>query len=239
VLVTGAASGIGRGIATMASERGANVLLFDLDQAGLEAARSVMTGPAACIAGDVREMANLQLAVTAAVELFGRLDGAVAAAGIGEYVSALDMSRDTWERMLAVNLTGVFLTLQAAARAMLAGGAGSLVAITSDKAFKGMDQGAHYAAAKAGVVALVKSFALEVSPRGIRVNSLSPGITSTSILDKASTAQSEIDEWVRSCPMGRVGTTEDMAKTACFLLSDDSAYMTGQCLHVNGGKLMR
>src|SRR5579864_7009051 len=102
VLVTGAASGIGRGIATLASERGASVVQFDLNSAGLAAAAADLTGPVHSVTGDVREAADLEAAMSSAIERFGRLDGAVAAAGIGEYVAALDMSRDTWERMLAI-----------------------------------------------------------------------------------------------------------------------------------------
>jgi len=236
VAVTGAASGIGRATAVLAAQSGARVLAGDLDDAGLEELRNAAAMRTARL--DVSDPDSVQTFIDTATSELGGLDGLVTSAGTTRPSPAVDMRLADWERVLAVNLTGTFLCVQAAARAMLAAGSpGSVVTISSSLAVTGQRQGAHYAASKAGVIALTKTFALELGPRRIRVNNIAPGATESPLLRRTVTDEF-LEQWIARAPLGRLGDPDDHARCACFLLSEDSSWITGQTFHVNGGSIM-
>jgi 3-oxoacyl-[acyl-carrier protein] reductase len=241
LLVTGAASGMGQATAIMAAAQGASVVLGDVNEAGLrktEGEIAAAGGAALTLAGDVRETAWSEEAVRLANERFGSLTGLVCAAGIGTRHMAVDVPRDDWDRVLGVNLTGTFLCMQAAVRSMLEHKtAGAVVTFASEVAFKGYVTGAHYAASKAGIVALTKTFAAEYSRHGIRFNTVAPGLVDTPMLAGAVGPESQ-QEWAATAAMRRIGQPDDVASVVCFLLSGASGWITGQTLHVNGGHLM-
>lgn len=241
VMITGGGSGLGRASALLAVERGASVVLGDVNSVGLdESADAILTagGDVRTLVIDVREKADCVNLADHAVREFGRLDGALCAAGISRFAPAMDMSLEQWQQVIDVNLTGVFLSTQAAARVMLDRGAGgSIVTFTSDLAIRGRPTSAHYVASKAGVIGLTKSFALALAPHGIRVNALAPGITDTP-LSRAGNSDEVFAERARQIPLGRIGQPDDIARVACFLLSDASGWMTGQTLYANGGLVM-
>jgi 3-oxoacyl-[acyl-carrier protein] reductase len=241
VLVTGAASGIGRATARAAGALGATLVLGDLDERALEGACAEVRaagGRAEAHELDVVDPTSVGAFVDAAVAAHGRVDGLVTSAGTTTSEAALNLGLDDWNRVLAVNLTGTFLVAQRAARVMAdSAGGGSIVTISSALATTGQRRGAHYAASKAGVIALTKTLALELGPLGIRVNNVAPGATESPLLRRTVTAEF-LKEWVGRNPLGRLGAPEDQAAAACFLLSDASSWITGQTLHVNGGSIM-
>jgi NAD(P)-dependent dehydrogenase (short-subunit alcohol dehydrogenase family) len=247
ILITGAASGIGRATALLAAQRGACVTLVDVDLSGLESAVSDILGNggrAAAALADVRRESDVTVAVAMSIQEFGHLDGAVCAAGVSGMVPVLEMPLATWETVVNTNLTGMFLSVRAVARAIVeTAGRGSIVTVASDIAIVGQRRGAHYAASKAGVLGLTKSVALELGERGIRCNCLAPGIIDTPMLAgslaRGDTSAQDVDAYQQAVPLGRIGTPLDVAHVACFLLSDESEFMTGQTLHVDGGKLIR
>lgn len=243
ICVTGGASGLARATAILASQRGANIVLGDVNTAGLEKTADEIRewgGHVRTIRTDVRDAADCAALVDLAVQSFGGIDGAVCAAGIGRVVPGVEMTLEQWQEVIDVNLTGNFLTVQAAARVMLAAGRpGAIVTFASGLAIRGQLNGAHYAASKAGILGLTKSFALELAGRQIRVNAVAPGLVDTPILnDIAGHYENYVENWAKANPMGRVGVPDDIAKAVCFLLSDDAGFVTGQALHVNGGSLM-
>lgn len=238
--VTGAGSGIGQRIAIGLAEAGADVALFDLPgSAGLDdTAQAVarLGRRAIRLSGDVVEGEALQGAVQRTEAELGALSLAVNCAGIANATAAEDMPLQQWRRMIDVNLTGVFLSCQAEARAMLRHGRGSIVNIASMSGSivnRGLLQ-AHYNSSKAGVVHLTKSLAMEWVGRGIRVNAISPGYTLTPM-----NLRPEVAEQRRSfeaeTPMGRMATVDEMVGPTVFLASAAASYVTGVDLLVDGG----
>ncbi|MFN0070363.1 MAG: SDR family NAD(P)-dependent oxidoreductase [Chloroflexota bacterium] len=241
IVITGGGSGLGRATGLLAAQRGAAVVLGDLNGAGLDASADAVLsagGQVSTVVTDVRRANECERLAATALREYGRLDGAICGAGISRSVPLMEMSLAQWQEVIDVNLTGVFLSTQACARAMLeAGNGGSIVTISSDLAVRGRPTSAHYVAAKAGVIGLTKSFALALAPQGIRVNAMAPGITDTP-LARAGATQEMLDERARAVPFGRIGQPEDIAEVMCFLLSDASRWMTGQTVYANGGMVM-
>jgi 3-oxoacyl-[acyl-carrier protein] reductase len=241
IAITGGGSGLGRAASRLAAQGGASLVLGDLSKEGLDTSADAILsdgGKVSALEMDVRDPADCQRLADLALEKYGRLDGAVCGAGISGNVPVMEMSLEEWRRVIDVNLTGVFLSTQGMARAMIqAGNGGSLVTITSDLAIRGRPTSAHYVAAKAGVIGLTKSFALALAGNNIRVNALAPGITDTP-LARAGRTQEMMDERARDVPFGRIGQPEDIGDVICFLLSDASRWMTGQTVYVNGGMVM-
>lgn len=241
-VVTGAASGIGRACAIRLAANGTRVVLADLDTAGLRETERLISSEGCTSIGvpvDVTDAADCAELAAAAVRTFGRLDSAVLSAGTAQHVRLLELSRNDWDAMLAVHLTGAFLCLQAVARSMVERKAsGSLVYLASSVAAGlGPPRQAHYVAAKAGGLGLVRAAARELGPFGIRVNAVSPGFTRTP-LNEGRFTDAELAERAASAPLGRVAEPQDVAGAVEFLLCSDSAFMTGQTLHVNGGAYM-
>lgn len=244
-VITGGASGIGRALALAYARAGAvSVIGYhpgDPHDAGKVVAEVEALGGRACaVAVDVRDGDQVDAFAQTAVERFGRLDIAVAGAGILRRASLAELSDAAWDDMLSVDLTGVLRTLRAAAGAMT--GPGAMVAVSSIAGgVYGWDDHAHYAAAKSGVLGLCRSLAVELAPRGIRVNSVIPGlIESPQSLDPVNSLGPQgLADAGRLIPWGRVGTADEAARTIRFLTGDDAGYVTGQQLIVDGGLTVR
>jgi NAD(P)-dependent dehydrogenase (short-subunit alcohol dehydrogenase family) len=240
-LVTGAGSGIGQAIAIGLAEAGASVTLFDLagQAAGLEETRAGIErvgGRVLIVSGDVTDATDLERAVMAAGNAFGPLSIAVNAAGIAAATRAEDMSRAEWDRIIDVNLTGLFLSCQAEARAMLPQGRGAIVNIASMSGSivnRGLTQ-AHYNSSKAGVIHLSRSLAMEWVDRGVRVNSISPGYTLSPMNRRPEVAE-QLAVFAASTPMARIATVDEMVGPAIFLASRAASFVTGHDLLVDGG----
>jgi NAD(P)-dependent dehydrogenase (short-subunit alcohol dehydrogenase family) len=238
--VTGAGSGIGQAIAIGLAHAGAHVACFDLPTStGLLHTASQIEAcerKALRLAGDVTSAADLQRAIAASIAEFGSLEIAVNCAGIANATPAEDMPLEQWQRMLDVNLTGVFLSCQAEAQAMLAHKRGSIINIASMSGVivnRGLSQ-AHYNTSKAAVIQLTKSLAMEWSDRGIRVNAISPGYTLTPMNQRAEVAE-QLKLFAADTPLGRIASSDDMVGPAIFLASQASAFCTGVNLLIDGG----
>ncbi|MEZ7002133.1 SDR family NAD(P)-dependent oxidoreductase [Streptomyces sp. AD55] len=244
-VITGGASGIGRALAVAYARAGAHSVVGFYPQdphSADETIRQVEAAGGRCtaVAVDVRDSAQVDALAQAAVDTYGRLDIAVAGAGVLRRAALAELDDDAWNDMLSVDLTGVLRTFRSAAAVMT--GPGAMVAISSIAGgVYGWDDHAHYAAAKSGVLGLCRSLATELAPRGIRVNSIIPGLIETpQSLDEAnSLGPAGLERAGRGIPAGRVGNADEVARAIRFLTSDDSAYVTGQQLIVDGGLTVR
>jgi len=236
VLVTGAASGMGASIASAFVSEGANVLLFDRDADGLERLRGRLGERARLtlpVVGDVASREDVHRGVAAAIAEWSRMDVVVAQAGIGNQISLDQIDDDAWQRMIDVNLGGVFLTVQEGARAMRDGGA--IVVTASTNAFFVEAQTAHYSASKGGVRAFVRAAALDLAPRGIRINVIHPGMIRTPLASWIDEHPSAAAAYLQRVPLSRFGQAEEIANVVLFLASDAASYMTGADVVVDGG----
>jgi len=239
IMVTGAASGIGAGIARGLAHFGAAVGCVDLEPAGLAqtlAAIEGAGGQALAITADVRDEVSLTAAVDRVETDLGPLGGALNCAGVHDNVAAESMTLHQWQRLLDINLSGVFLSCQAQGRALIRNGGGSIVNIGSISAHianRGLKQ-VHYNAAKAGVAHLSRSLALEWAEHGIRVNVISPGYTATPMA-RSPEVWPLVKHLLDDIPLARMAEVEELVGPAVFLLSDASSYCTGVDLLVDGG----
>ncbi|WUI02680.1 SDR family oxidoreductase [Spirillospora sp. NBC_00431] len=240
VLVTGAASGMGREIARHAAERGARVVGVDRDAAALAdlAGGTAIDG----LASDLTSPDGPRRAVRHCVDAHGRLDGLVNAAGVFQTRAMLDITADDFDRIFAVNVRALFFLQQEAAKEMRDGGA--IVNFASTAARVPRPMSSHYAASKAAVVSLSRSAATAWAGRGIRVNSVCPGVIETPMITAILAEQAGLagitpdelaDRWRGLNPMGRLGRPREVAELVTFLLSDRSSYITGESIGVNGG----
>jgi 2-hydroxycyclohexanecarboxyl-CoA dehydrogenase len=243
-VVTGAASGMGLAIAQRLAVQGNRVGLLDLHgDAALEAARKLRENGSAAIAVavDVTDRAAVDAALADVRARLGPVSIMVTAAGVDAFDSFTGMSVEAWERVLAINLTGTFHCLQAAAPDMLEARWGRMVTISSSSAQTGSPHMAHYVASKAGVIGLTKALALELARHGITVNCIPPGMIDTPMLRRAS-ADGDIGKLdklaARMIPVGRMGTANEVAATCGFLCSDEASFITGQVIGVNGGMVL-
>jgi 3alpha(or 20beta)-hydroxysteroid dehydrogenase len=237
VIVTGAARGQGEAEARLFVAEGARVLLGDvLDDQGEAVAASLGEG-ARYVHLDVSNEADWAQAVAAATGIFGRLDGLVNNAGIMRSEEFTKMSRATFEQVLAVNLVGPFLGIQAVAEPIAAAGGGSIVNVSSVSGIAVAWGQAAYASSKFGLRGLTKSAARDLGHLGIRVNSIHPGIIDTPMNRAPELGEIDWDAHVKGLPIQRQGQPEDIARMALFLCSDDSAYSTGAEFIADGGML--
>lgn len=240
-VISGAASAKGIGLATarLLAEHGACIAILDLDQSASEAAAASIGAGHAGFACDVTDRAACEAAAQKAIAAFGQIDILINNAGITEPLRLLDIGERNWERVIDVNLTGVFYLSQAFLPHMRDRRAGSIACMSSVSAQRGggIFGGPHYSAAKAGVLGLAKAMAREFGPFGVRVNSVTPGLIQTEITGGMLTDEMRT-EILRGIPIGRLGTAEDVARIFLFLASDLSAYVTGAVIDVNGGMLI-
>lgn len=237
--VTGAARGIGLAIARALAERGAGVALADIDSTALEAAVHSIGERALAVQADVSRLADVQCAIALTVEHFGRLTILVNNAGVCPMSDFDRISEAEWDRVLAINLKGVFLCCQAALPHLRRSGRqGRIVNIASVSGqMGGVAVGAHYAASKAGVIGLSKSLARLLAADGVTVNCLSPATTATDLIAGWSEAtQARVKAQI---PLGRFALPEEIAEAVCFLASDRAAFITGATLDMNGGLYLR
>jgi NAD(P)-dependent dehydrogenase (short-subunit alcohol dehydrogenase family) len=243
-IVTGAASGIGRAIALALSDLGARVAIAD--KAGDEAkkvAREINAagGRAVAIKTDVTKTRDIQRMVQEVIDKFGRIDILVNNAGVISRQSFVDMTEADFDKTLDINLKGVVLCSQAAAKHMIAQKSGKIVNMGSSFSSRGSvcnlsGGGADYCASKAGVQALTRVLAMELGPCGINVNAVAPGIVNTP-MHKGLWEVAEV-YYANSVPLGRLAEPEDIADVVAFLATDAARYVTGQTIHVNGGQIM-
>ena len=249
-VVTGAAMGIGHGIAARFVEAGANVVLADLDEEAAILAAKKLEGPGLAVGTgiDVTADGAGEAMVKRCVEEFGSIDILVNNAGIYPMVPMLQMTTEVFDRVYEVNLRGLAFACKAAAAQMIEqGGGGAIVNIASIDAFHPSMVGlAAYDASKGGVVMFTKNLALELGPHGIRVNGIAPGGINTEGTSKplAESGMTEeqmkamMAEFTARIPLGRMGTPDDIARVAQFLASEAAGYMTGETVIVDGGRLL-
>ncbi|SHG31176.1 3-oxoacyl-[acyl-carrier protein] reductase [Kaistia soli DSM 19436] len=237
--VTGAASGIGRGIALRFAEEGAAVAVLDRDAA---AAARVATeiiaagGRAAAVACDVSDEASVHAAFAEAVQALGPVDILVNNAGVLRDVPIAAMTAGEWDRVMGVNLRGAFLSVQAVLPAMRARGFGRIINIASQLALKGGPELTHYVAAKAGLIGFTKALAHEVGREGVTVNAIAPGIIETPM---SAGVPDDIRARISAgLPIGRFGRVDEITGAALLLASDEGSYFLGATLNVNGGDVM-
>jgi len=237
-LVTGASRGIGQAIAARLAAQGALVVCAARgDNAkGTVDAITASGGKAALLTLDVTDDAAVAKAPGDIVEKHGRLDIVVCNAGITRDQLLMRMKRDDWDAVLATNLTSAFTLTQAAIRPMLKQKGGRIIAVSSVVGQVGNAGQTNYAASKAGLIGFAKALAREVASRGITVNVIAPGMIDTD-MTRAIAEKAQVD-WAAQIPLGRLGTGDDIAAAACYLASDEAAYITGHVLAVNGGMNM-
>jgi NAD(P)-dependent dehydrogenase (short-subunit alcohol dehydrogenase family) len=244
-IVTGGASGIGRGIATHLAERGVSVVVADVRDSDGEgvAQHLAKRGPDAMfVHADVSQKAEVEALVAAAAERFGRLDYLVNNAGVVTMTPFLDLPEEEWDRVVDIDLKGQFLCAQAFSREVIRqqhGGAIVNIGTVESEVVSASGEHCqvHYSAAKGGVKMLTKGIAFELAPYNIRVNGINPGTIETGFAGDIAGSPQVIEHLMRRALIKRLGQPADIARVAWFLLSDDAAYMTGTMVNVDGGWL--
>ena len=234
-IVTGAASGIGEAIARRLAAAGATVGIADLDSGGAAAVASSIGGGAFALPVDITDPASVHAAVEQVIGRTGRLDILVNNAGIaGRAAPVWEQTDDDWQKIIAVNLTGVFNFCRAAVPHMRSRRYGRIVNIASIAGKEGNPNMSGYSATKAGVIGFTKSIAKEVATEGICINAVAPAVIRTKILEQLTDAQ--VSYMTERIPMRRTGTPEEIAAVVHFLSSPDCSFVTGQCYDASGGR---
>jgi NAD(P)-dependent dehydrogenase (short-subunit alcohol dehydrogenase family) len=245
VVITGGASGIGRASARMLASEGAAVVIGDVDDAAAGVAAEIRDAGrhATFVPTDVRSSDEVRHLVDSAVEEYGRLDAIVNNVGVAIGGSAGEMSEDDWNRVIDINLTGVWRGMRYAIPEMRKAGGGSIVNVSSVQSMVGFIGWAGYAASKGGINALTQQAAVEYAPEGIRVNAIIPGTILTGmnegILAEHPDPDGLIAEWTAMHPVGRIGQPEEVATAVVYLTSDESSFVTGMLLRVDGGMVVK
>ncbi|HEY3140000.1 MAG TPA: SDR family NAD(P)-dependent oxidoreductase [Acidimicrobiales bacterium] len=238
-LVTGGGSGIGRATAQLLYQRGAQVVVADIDGDNVAKTIQDLDDDGLAITVDVTDPAAVDAMVASVIEEFGHMDIAVNAAGVsGAYANIPDQQVEEWRRVIDVNLTSIFLCLQAELRHMgdnRVGGA--IVNVASAAGSMGVPGMAHYSASKHGVIGLTKTAALEYAKRGIRVNAVLPGPVRTPMLQRFAGGDAGVDSMGQGMPIGRAAEPAEIAQAVGWLCSDQASYVTGHALAVDGGAL--
>ncbi|MDE3226355.1 MAG: glucose 1-dehydrogenase [Nitrospirota bacterium] len=242
-LITGCSVGIGEAIARRFAREGASVVITGRRKELLDKVVGDITGEggrAIAVAGSVADEAHARAAVDQAVRAFGKLDVLVNNAGIGAFGKLLHETDDaTWDDVLAVNLTGAFRMTRAAVPAMLKAGGGSIINISSIASLVGIPMLAAYAASKGGMDALTRCTAIDYAKQGIRCNAMNPGLVATPMAASLISDQARLDQVLSNYPIARPGTPEEVASLALYLASDESAWMTGTIVPIDGGMTAR
>lgn len=241
-VVTGGASGIGRGISLRLAREGANVAIFDLNLAGAENVADeirVQGRKALACRVDVTNRAQIDVAVQQTRKDLGPIHILVNDAGIGNFTPLAEMTEAQWDHMIAVHLKGTFHCTKACVQDMIDAKWGRVVNISSTAGLGGTAGLTHYSAAKAGIIGFTKALSQEFGPMGITVNAIAPGLIDTPILLKdgriSGRMQKFIDMTTQRSPVRRVGAPEDIAAACAYLTSIDASFITGQVLSPNGG----
>lgn len=240
VVVTGGASGIGLGVTQLFARKGHPVAMLDLQDAALEQESALLRAEGLNVLArrvDVSNRDDVEAAYAAVREELGPIAIVVANAGISEGIAFKDVTLSIWQRMIDINLTGVFHTVQAALPDMVEAGWGRVITISSQAAQSGAQDRAHYAAAKSGVIGLTRSLAREYAPQGITVNTIPPSVVATPMAEQGIAAGTfpPLEVIAQHIPIPRAGTPNDIASACEYLASDGASYVTGQVLAVNGG----
>ncbi len=234
VLITGGASGIGAATAARFLEEDARVVVLDRDAAANQRIARQLPGLAATVEADVADFAQVQRAFSEAVRHMGAVDVLINNAGISIRHAFLEITPEEWDKVVAVNLTGVFYVAQTAARHMVEQGSGVILQTASTNGLFGYPWYADYNAAKAGVIELTRSMALELAPK-VRVNAVAPGYVLTP-MQRAEYSDAMLEEVNRKVPLRRHAKPEEIAALFAFLASDDAAFATGHVYTMDGGE---
>ena len=239
-LITGGASGIGRETALAFARKGANVAVCDIDETGgMETINLIENegSNALFVKVNVKESDSVQAMVAAAVTEFGSVDFAVNSAGVlSAEARTGDYPEDDWQRLIDINLTGVFLSMKYEIRQMLHQGSGIIVNLASIAGIAGFPKNPAYVASKHGVVGLTKTAAIEYARKGIRINAVCPGYTQTPMAEEAIRMRPELKgQLTKRVPLGRLGTSEEIAAAIIYLCSENAGFMIGHALVLDGG----
>lgn len=243
-VVTGAAQGLGRQMATGLAEMGADVAVADLNHEKAVETAAELDGETEVVAveTDVTDEASVRRMVDTVTERLGPIDVLVNNAGVVENAPAEETTLEAWQRVLAVNLDGVFLCAKHIGQQMLSRGRGRIINVSSMSAFdvNVPQKQASYNVTKAGVSMLTKSLAVEWADRGVRVNAIAPGYMRTELVDDVLADNAEMeDTWIENTPLGRLGRPEELRELVVYLASDASSYMTGTTVVMDGGYTSR
>jgi NAD(P)-dependent dehydrogenase (short-subunit alcohol dehydrogenase family) len=237
-IVTGAGSGNGRAIAIGMAREGADVIIPDVNQQGAEATAqdiAALGRQTLVLHTDVSKLSDIEAMVKATMDRFGRIDILVNNAGVIVRQPMLEVTEETWDRILDINLKGVFFCTQAVARVMIRQGRGKIINIASIAGVRAEPRRVHYNTSKAGVIMLTKSTAVELAPYHINVNAIGPGLIETPMTRDLIADIGQAKYWQESIPWGRIGKPEDLVGAAIFLASDEAEYITGVTIFVDGG----
>lgn len=241
-IVTGAGSGVGRAMALGLANEGASVVIADLSAERAEGvAKEIASagGSALAVDVDVADAGRVREMVAKTIEKFGKVDILISNAGWDKVMPFVETDEGLWDRVIDINYRGHVACAHAAVPHMIEAGSGKIVFIASDAGRVGSSGEALYSGAKGAVIAFSKAIARETARKGINVNCVAPGLTDTPMLAEVSEGNEKLmGAIIRSIPLGRVGTPEEVAKAALFLASSDADYITGQTLSVNGGLSM-
>ena len=237
ILITGAANGIGRAIASRFAAAGCRLVLLDLQAQDLERAADALRNTGTDVLAlpcDVRDASQIQAAVDQTVQRFGRLDVAVSNAAVYPNTAVVNMEEAEWDLVLDTNLKGSFLVTRAAARQLVKQGSGGKLCLIASGAYSSARRGAsHYSASKAGIVMLAKTLSLELAEHRINVNVVSPGLVAVGTRPGVSEQYKQV--LLQTIPWGRAGTPEEIAQVVFFVCSPEAEYLTGSVLSVDGG----